>query len=52
MKACLPFTLIWFYYHKGTKEEDHYAPLFETQVLDCEHDGDDQGLQQGELVLL
>uniref|UniRef100_A0A096LUD3 Fibrous sheath-interacting protein 1 n=1 Tax=Poecilia formosa TaxID=48698 RepID=A0A096LUD3_POEFO len=30
----------------GTKEEDHYAPLFETQVPDCEHDGDDQGLEQ------
>ncbi|XP_008397611.1 fibrous sheath-interacting protein 1 isoform X7 [Poecilia reticulata] len=34
---------------KGTKEEDHYAPLFETQVPDCEHDGDDQGLQQAEM---
>ncbi|XP_016525572.1 fibrous sheath-interacting protein 1 isoform X8 [Poecilia formosa] len=34
---------------KGTKEEDHYAPLFETQVPDCEHDGDDQGLEQAEM---
>ncbi|XP_027856461.1 fibrous sheath-interacting protein 1 isoform X3 [Xiphophorus couchianus] len=34
--------------HTCTNEEDHYAPLFETQVLDCEHDGDDQGLQQAE----
>ncbi|XP_008397608.1 fibrous sheath-interacting protein 1 isoform X3 [Poecilia reticulata] len=35
--------------HTCTKEEDHYAPLFETQVPDCEHDGDDQGLQQAEM---
>ncbi|XP_014863746.1 PREDICTED: fibrous sheath-interacting protein 1 isoform X7 [Poecilia mexicana] len=34
---------------KGTKEEDHYAPLFETQVPDCEHDGDDQGLEQADM---
>ncbi|XP_016525568.1 fibrous sheath-interacting protein 1 isoform X6 [Poecilia formosa] len=35
--------------HTCTKEEDHYAPLFETQVPDCEHDGDDQGLEQAEM---
>ncbi|PWA16486.1 hypothetical protein CCH79_00004563, partial [Gambusia affinis] len=32
--------------HTCTKEEDHYTPLFDTQVPDCEHDGDNQGLQQ------
>ncbi|XP_054894308.1 fibrous sheath-interacting protein 1 isoform X2 [Poeciliopsis prolifica] len=32
--------------HTCTKEEDHYEPLFVTQVPDCEHNGDDQGLQQ------
>ncbi|XP_014863740.1 PREDICTED: fibrous sheath-interacting protein 1 isoform X1 [Poecilia mexicana] len=35
--------------HTCTKEEDHYAPLFETQVPDCEHDGDDQGLEQADM---
>ncbi|XP_047201217.1 fibrous sheath-interacting protein 1 isoform X3 [Girardinichthys multiradiatus] len=34
--------------HTCEKEEDHFAPLFETQVPDCEHDGDDQGLDQTE----
>ncbi|XP_043999552.1 fibrous sheath-interacting protein 1 isoform X4 [Gambusia affinis] len=34
--------------HTCTKEEDHYTPLFDTQVPDCEHDGDNQGLQQAE----
>ncbi|XP_036007086.1 fibrous sheath-interacting protein 1 isoform X1 [Fundulus heteroclitus] len=28
--------------------EDWFAPLFETQVPDCEHDGRDQGLDQTE----
>ncbi|XP_029316644.1 LOW QUALITY PROTEIN: fibrous sheath-interacting protein 1 [Cottoperca gobio] len=32
----------------GTEEEDDFVPVFETQVPDCEHDGDSQYLEQSE----
>ncbi|KAM4723566.1 fibrous sheath-interacting protein 1 isoform 2-T2 [Anableps anableps] len=34
--------------HTCREEEDHFAPLFETQVLDWEHDGGNQSLEQTE----
>ncbi|KAM4540822.1 fibrous sheath-interacting protein 1 isoform 2-T2 [Fundulus diaphanus] len=34
--------------HPCKEAEDRFAPLFETQVPDCEHDGGDQGLDQTE----
>ncbi|XP_041828148.1 fibrous sheath-interacting protein 1 [Melanotaenia boesemani] len=32
----------------GTKEEDNFVPLFETQILDSEHNGDNHCLEQSE----
>ncbi|XP_031704015.1 fibrous sheath-interacting protein 1 isoform X2 [Anarrhichthys ocellatus] len=32
----------------GTEEEDDFVPVFETQVLDCEHKRDGQYLEQSE----
>lgn len=49
-KVWLPDTLICFCYQKGKEEEDHFGPLFETQVPDCEHDGGDQDMEQSKLV--
>lgn len=37
------------FYLKVTEEKDSFVPVFETQVPDCEHDGD-QPLEQSELV--
>ncbi|KAM4542745.1 fibrous sheath-interacting protein 1 isoform 2-T2 [Odontesthes bonariensis] len=34
--------------HTGAEEEGDFVPVFETQVPYCEHDGDDQCLEQNE----
>ncbi|KAM4542744.1 fibrous sheath-interacting protein 1 isoform 1-T1 [Odontesthes bonariensis] len=39
---------ICFCHLKGAEEEGDFVPVFETQVPYCEHDGDDQCLEQNE----